>query len=395
MVSRFAIPAVVFLEMVAYAPGLYGAATTLRWSLLWVALPLIMACVPSLRRTWIGIAAMLSVVVFGVYVFTSLIWSSFPLDGIYEMFCLITLMACVRLGSSLESTSLLFRGAAFGIGINSAVAIAQYLGYRPVIQLFPSPAGLFMNGNMLAEAATMVLIGCLVYGQRFSAMLVMPSVILPGQRATMIVLAVMAIYWMRKRGWLVSKQIAILAVVSSLIVIAVSLYGMNDPVWMQAFLGKFRAFESFGERWDIWRATVGGFSWFGNGAGSYRGLFPHFAHDLDTMSTWPLHAHNDLLELVFEYGIFAAVPVALGIRCLISESPMRYVVGAFAIFGLVGFPLYMPATCMLAGLAVGACLRCRVHPGISVHARRVRAHDWPARWRNDRGFAPCGDPVPV
>lgn len=114
---------------------------------------------------------------------------------------------------------------------------------------------------------------------------------------------------------------------------------------------------SVGERLQIWEATISGFTWFGHGAGSFRGLFPLYAPNIDTMVLWPQHAHNDLLELIFEYGVFAAIPVAIAILCLFSRSPLRYVVLVFLVEGCFEFPLFMPATGFLSALCVGHCLR--------------------------------------
>src|SRR5216683_4360274 len=90
---------ITFLLMIAYWPNTYGAATTLRWALLWITLPFLIMqkglLIQLLKFQW------LMIVFFG-YAIISLIWTPFRLDGILEVITLLTLWFAIILGQNLE-----------------------------------------------------------------------------------------------------------------------------------------------------------------------------------------------------------------------------------------------------------------------------------------------------
>ena len=327
-----------FVVMVAYWPGVPGAGTTLRWSVLWAMLPCLGIMLHP--RTWGLLASFLLLLMTA----GSLFLSNSPMDGVSTFLLIWTICVALWIGSSLKSLCLTFHLAAYGIGLSSAVAIVQWFGYQPVIALTPI-SGLFLNKNILAETASLVVVGCLVYRLWFTALLTVPAIILPMHRGSMIALAIAGMIWV---FW--------------------KLHGRTFNVWLLPFvllsslgmatLGLHNIPASLSERLAIWHATYDGLTWFGHGPGSFAQLFAVYAAPyIDTIEHRPLHAHNDLLELTFEYGVFALVPAAFALFCLLARSPVRFVVLVFLIEGLVEFPLYMPATAFLAALCAGHLCR--------------------------------------
>lgn len=307
--------------------------------------------------------------------YLSLLWSPIPPEGIFQCLVLIGLMLAASLGGRLESRSLsrVFRCAAYGIGLNSIFAVIQCLGFHPVIQLSFYPSGLFLNANVLAETSALILAGTLATatGLRYGvfALMIMPSVLLSHHRGSMIALAIAGMIWLLStltRYWRWRLWPGLL-VVGSLLALLMLLRD-GDIGWGAADGMP----ASLAERLDIWHATLSGLTWFGHGGGSFRSLFPLYAAPyLDTIATRPLHAHNDILELIFEYGIFACVPIAFTLLCLASRSPYRYVVIVFLVEGLSGFPLFMPATGFLFALSLGDCYRGRDWAFLGLLWRRI------------------------
>lgn len=338
--------------MVAYWPGVYGAATTLRWAVLWVTMPLIMM---SCKGYSTNTRSLLNIAAFGLYAVASLTWTASQLDGILEIVVLGTLFQSIILGHSLGSKNLepfrlIFFAASLGIGINSAIAIAQALGYRPVIQIFNSPSGLFLNGNILAETATLVAVGCAVHRMWMAVAIVSPAIVLPMHRGSIVAIAVVATWWaIGHRRWFAAAAIAAACVLVTAY-LTLNRYVPTDAVGRAIGNGG----QGIAERFGIWKPTLGGLTWFGHGAGAFRGLIELYSQGAVAD---PLHAHNDLLELTFNYGLAALIPMAVVAACLMSGSPYRLVVLALAVLGLSEFQLFMPATGFLGALCVGACLR--------------------------------------
>ena len=111
------------------------------------------------------------------------------------------------------------------------------------------------------------------------------------------------------------------------------------------------------ERLNIWQDTLDGLTFWGHGLGSYWDMFPHFASRIDVLvpiQTRPDHAHNDLLELIFETGAIGGL-LALAIVATVfsSSSPERYIVICVFVMAFVGFSLHLPATLGMAAFALG------------------------------------------
>ena len=105
---------------------------------------------------------------------------------------------------------------------------------------------------------------------------------------------------------------------------------------------------------SIWRDTIRGMQWFGNGLGQYYITFPHYSILLDTLLARPEHVHNDYLEIVYEFGLGSVFVLVFGWSISRSSLPAeRAMAMAFAVEAFLAFPLYMPTTAAVFALVAG------------------------------------------
>ncbi len=311
-------------------------------------------------------------VAFLAYAAVSLIWTPFLDDGILEIAYFSVFAGAVILGATLDNLRCVFLAAAFGIGANSLFAIVQWMGWNPVIQLTPRPSGLFLNANILSETSALILVGLFVHSATLlrshpfvwwlAALCMAPSLLLPMHRGSMIALGIAGTIWLIQT-WRSLSKLRNALLLALLLSMSLVLVVIKTPLSAPVLSG------SIAERLTIWHAALDGLTWFGHGAGSFRGLFAIYAAPYtDTLNLSALHAHNDLLELAFNYGIFAALPLAgVAYFLIVSSSPFRLVVLVFLVEGCFEFPLFMPATGFLAALAFGSCIRDRFKLRLNQH----------------------------
>ncbi len=107
------------------------------------------------------------------------------------------------------------------------------------------------------------------------------------------------------------------------------------------------------ERFVIWQAGIVNLSWFGHGWGSFADVWIV----RDGLGYQPLHAHNDYLELAFEFGLYA-IPAFCVLAYALSQtaSPDWSILVAFATMSTFAMPLYIPATASIGALALASIL---------------------------------------
>ncbi len=321
--------------MVAYWPGISGVATTARWDVA-ALLGLVMFVVPSGTMTrvhWVGLVLL-------AWLAFTLLWSAGAgrLDGANELFQLILIAVAFSVAAIDCDADALIVGAALGIGVNSAVAIAQWYGWRLGDEIIDVPSGLFFNPARLAAAAALVIAGLLGI-RRFAwlALLCLPALLLPHSTGAIAAVCVAAV--VLTSGWLRGALIAL------------------------AFAGVALKYGSLStdERLLIWSATITQLDWLGHGLGSFReGILAHASvYDVLKFGTRPEHPHNEWLWLAYEGGIVAvalAAAFAVWTWRAASESPYRGVLAAVFVLALVAMPLHDPATAILAALVAGHCV---------------------------------------
>jgi O-antigen ligase len=108
------------------------------------------------------------------------------------------------------------------------------------------------------------------------------------------------------------------------------------------------------QRMFIWQSAFNNLKWLGWGPG----VFFSIALPYDSGVIYPGHVHNDALQLAFEYGIGAALPIGVIGWALFRPRAKEWpVVLAFVTASCYSMPLWMPVASFLALVAVGRVLR--------------------------------------
>jgi hypothetical protein len=360
-----------FVLMTAYWPGISGVATTPRWDVA-ALLAVVLFFLPRIRMTathWLGLALI-------GWLFLSIAWNDGGadgrLDGIENGLTLLICLVAFAVGSQLSGVNNILIGAALGIGVNSAFAIAQWFGWTGFVETFDgSHAGLFYNPDRLAAAAAMVAVGLVALPRLWVLLpLLLPSLVLaPSRGAWLALIAGCSV--------LAPFKIRLLIVVTSTCFVAwVALHGFD---------------ASASQRFMIWQDTIANLTVFGHGIGSFREDFIRMAHafNITAQQSRPEHPHNEWLWLAFEGGVPA---VGLGMlfagtlwqAC--NDRPEFPILACLFVLALFAMPFHDPATLVLGALCAGCAARHRdrvsdraVHrggplrAGLSADATRARA----------------------
>jgi hypothetical protein len=344
--------ALAFLVMVAYWPGFSGAAIAPRWSA--IALGAILVLIgPRIRWTVahaIGAG-------FIAWCALSLAWSDQVGDGIGAMFRLLLLATGFILGSQLTTLRPAMMGAAAGLAISSALAIAQHFGWDGVLQ-GTRPAGLFYNKNYLAEAAALVMIWA--FAERFwwVALGVLPAIVLPVARGALLAVSATAVIllWRRSRAAALGVAGIALAVIGYTLLTA--------------------SLISVDQRGAIWRDTFDHVSLLGYGFGAFAETFPSIARHFVMIADRPAQAHNEFLQVWFEVGA-AGLAVLTAFFATLLRPPFN--AAQLVLFGILveaffAFPFQMPATAFIGLLAAGHAARDCIGVGDALARGRASLH---------------------
>jgi len=328
------VPSVVFLVAILILPGIPELATAPRWCVLAAVVPFIWYFNPG-TRTRGHVLGLL----FLAWCALSLAWTFNFYDGLLQAgkFGLLGLLFCI--GAARRDLNAVWVAAALGAGVNSAIMIAQTLGWDGLPQV-TLPAGTFYNKNFAAEFCVIAAVGILgVPRWRWLVLMAIPGVILGQSKTVFLALgcALILLIWQKNK-------------------VAAALSGAATAV-----LGTIFGGYTFIQRTQMWEDTLAGMTFWGRGIGSFWATYPEYAKQIDSLALRPTEAHNDLLQLLYELGPGSLVLVALLAFAL--RGPLtreHYVTVVFLVIGLAAFPLYMPATAMFAALAVGHLCRDRV-----------------------------------
>lgn len=329
-----------FAVAVAYLPGALMPGTSLRWVVLAVGLPALLHFLPRVHKVNMGELLGLSLLAFAAL---SLSWTPNIWDGLNALAILLILAVAFVIGGRVPSLLPAYVGLGLGMAVNSGVVLAQeFAALDSVWQKYP-PSGLFVSKNWMAEAAALALVGLLGHRRWWLAAAVLPCLVFANARGAMAGLGLVGLLWLWRR----SPTLARLAMVAAGLVAAVAVSGL---------LADYRVFSmvSVGERGAIWQNTLNGLTWTGRGLGSFYHDYPLHGALQDLLVSRPTHAHNDLLEAVYELGPGALLLLALGAWCLMAPRPVERAVLIVVIAeALFGFPLHLPVTGFVAALAAG------------------------------------------
>lgn len=324
MVKQWLLGAYGFTVAVIFCPHISGAAISPRWMALAIIPWLFLRTPPKIRWDTIGF-----LVPFLIWIYASLLWTAQIYDGANEAIEWTIAIGVFLLGASVEKPRLLYLG--FGIGI-----ILSY------------PFGLYApNPDLVGEAAAVSLVALVAtfqWGQSFTALLI-PCVgtvlILSHSRGGILGVCCAASIAAFYRSW----KLGALVTISGIVLVGTLVY-----------LGDIRDST---ERINIWQDTIAGITLFGHGLGSFRYMFPDYASHINIIQgTRPDHAHNDLLEILFETGINGGI-LALGLLIVLYKAQFAEALIVICVLGIgiTNFPLHIPSTLFLAAFALGRICR--------------------------------------
>jgi hypothetical protein len=349
-------------------PGISGFAIAPRWALLAIAGPALL-CFTSITMTrahWAGLG-------FLAYATISLAWAPVAVEAWQGLAHLIILAILFCLGAELDNPKPLYKALALGMAVNAIFVIPQLYGHSWVEQVSP-PAGLFANKNMLGEAAALALIAC--YAGRLSwpywlgPLFCVAAAQCWGAFAAVGVAAALA-----AGAW--SKVATVVILIAMLLAAHFA-------------LSSERRQNSIIVRGWIAMDAIGNLKWLGHGVGQYWVTTPENAPRQQFLNVRHWHAHNDALELIYEYGIGSAFYFAFVVLCLMAAEPgARLLLAGFLVEGLFGFPLFIASTAFIAvvvaGFAAGSRNRLRGPVDERADHRRSRhARAWGLRNQDEQ-----------
>lgn len=267
----------------------------------------------------------------------TLLWTANLSDGLSELIQFTIVALAFVLGARLSGLDRIFKGLALGILVSSLLVMSQSLqGYFPHPIVSIAQEGLFGNRNMLAEAATLTLIGCFTYQAWWYIPGLLPAILIhPVERASIVALGAAAVTSI----WSYSKRASL--VISAIVIAAVALFSESR-------------ISPLGERYHLWMDTLSGQTIFGHGLGSFYTIFPYLTETWDTVLVRPEHAHNDIIELAFETGLIGVglygFMVALAIK---YAGTFRPILVAFVVLGMFGFPWHIATTAFIGAVVLG------------------------------------------
>jgi len=280
----------------AFWPGIAGMAVSPRWAALSILVPIWLLMMTGQKtshtiHTQLSIISLALGLSFFVYATLSLRWTASQLDGIQEWWQLLTLAGCAFIGYRTANTpniqSKIWTGAAIALGLSSTLALLELAGFDTFFELGFGPwaqpyTGIFFTPIAATEAAVLVFIGCFARKIYWGAIACLPQMLLTHSRGSLTALGVAIVLWMWRRNKLFSVGIA-----GAILIGGLAIYSSH-----------YRA-SSNTDRMAIYQDTIEALTPYGYGIGSYHNEYPAHATRFDTYLERPDHAHNDILELVW------------------------------------------------------------------------------------------------
>lgn len=321
------------LLAICYIPGITGAAIPTQWAVLSIVLPF------GLWRK--GNVTLIHKLLAGliVYALVSLAWTQNIYSAGWGLWFLFIWALAYNWGTLMTSTRRMWHGLSVGLSIGSLVALAQALDIGLVEIADPNkPAGLLFNSSLFGVCLGLVIVGCICHRLWWYLPILSLGLILSGSRGGMLLVAigliVIHIHWVIAVGFGIACALTLIFTV--------------DPADSQ--------------RLQIWGVTLNALSLFGHGPGSFTDL--HYITRAKSLLIRPEYVHNDYLQLIYEFGIAAILPIgAFGLALVRRRSADWPVLFAFAVLATFYFPLYTPITAFIGFVVAGHCTR-----------------DWPLVW---------------
>lgn len=320
-----------FLLSVVYIPGIVGASISTGWLFLFILMPVIICFykIPIKPSHVIGS-------LFLIYASISLFWTYSLNIGFFYLLQLIALSLCFCLGSALFDIKPIIKGLSIGLLISVIVAFAQYFNWHDVFSVNNNPAGLFVNTNVFCEICAIILICLLVFKLYWWIAIPIPGLLLVHSRAAILgtMVGLIAISWSK------SKFYTFLFLFVGIILGSVYYIDHSN-------------LPSINQRFALWVDTFNGLKLFGNGVGSFESMYPFYSLNTETWLERPKYAHNDLLQIVFEYGIGSLFLIWFVLNILKIKCEKRIILYAIGTISLFSFPFHIPVSAFIGCLVAG------------------------------------------
>lgn len=344
-----------FLLAVIFDPFTWTGATTPRWALLAVGLPLLLRLSAPNHFTLAHLVGIL----FALWTALTITWTANIWDGAGQLLILLIIVQAFIYGEKSLKLEKIFIGLAVGISASSLILIIPPLHTLPSIVLV-YPHGLFGNRNMLGEIAALTLVGCVVYRLYWFIPGLLPALLWPPiARDALLAVAAGLILWI----WPKHRTIALVCIALGII----ALY----------FGIEYRP-SSVEERFTAWSAVLNNLTFFGHGIGSLYTLSPYMTDAWDTTARRLDHAHNEFLEILFEQGIPGLVlyTALLSLAYRSADWATRSILSAFLVISCVAFPWRIPANAFVGALCLGHAVRNGRPLRDEYHAWRTYVRAW-------------------
>lgn len=336
-----------FLSCAAVWPGIAGLSTTPKWAVIALLVPFLL---------WDKFRPSLLLLLFLTYASVSLFWAPpYAWGSLYQW---VLFGGLVAIGA-VHDLKRFYVGAAWGLSISSVLCIADWFGYNVHYEwgfgAWVQPySGTFYSPNFLCEPAVLIVVGLIAHGYWRTALLPMPAIMLAHSRGALLAGAVaLGLMLWDQNKWL-----------------AAGLFGcvLAGSVALQA--AGYRI-ESNADRLRLYQDTVLALTVRGHGVGSFHNEFPKYASTFRVDSR-PDQAHNDVLQLLFEFGVGALPFLLLLLVAWFGESnPERMVLAALLTESLYAFPLFLPTTFVVGALVIGHLVANRDWLYVSDFLRRM------------------------
>ncbi len=334
MTPTVRLSALAFLVAAAYLPGIYSAASSPRWWVLAVGLPLASDLDP--RRLPVVASAFL--LLGPAWAAATLTWTPDPYAGALAWYQL-ALLGLVAVAASGVEVGPVLTAFGWGLAISAALAVPQALGWHPLpatyapspLPGFAAPSGLFYSPEVLAVTATPVLVWATLARRWLLAVITSVPLALCGSRAAVLVASVGLLYgWRPERRW--PRWAAI--VLAVLIAPAVLLISPDKAATGAA-------------RIVLWLSALHSVTPLGRGLGWWQVAHP---------GPYEEFAHSDALQSFVELGSVAGLLLGALVVLLwrtTAALPERAALVAACATAAVSFPIHLPASGFLFALLAG------------------------------------------
>ena len=317
-----------FMVSAAYLPGIQGSFVP-RWAVIAVGVPLVSQIDPRRVPTWM-------LVILG-FIFCiaslSIIHSPWPMAGIGELIFMLLLSLTFISTAAMVSLDDVMIGLAAGLSLSTALSVAQWLGWSPVVTGSTSPSGLFYNSEVLGEFSALIAAWFIakfmddrsVQSAALAVMALVPTFLSHSRIGIFVVAVALIVAWGPKWKVLLS-------------VVGVALIGGCAAV----------IFTKLGEsvhRITLWGTTIMSMSFRGNGLGWASAAFP-----------FEEFSHSDMLQAVAELGFGALALLYIPFAAFRGTRGCRAEYALFAavlVEVAVSFPLHFPATGFVSAVVAG------------------------------------------